>query len=161
MEYDEIYHCDKKMHKILLVDSRINPIFPVKVDTQNHLIFSVSPPLPEGMALDPKMCVIAGTPLVSIGKTIFTITARNKSGHSIVKIALAVAGKWEDTPPKEWTKEMVQVWLKEVLKVTEDVRILFADVDVSQLILLLSREAVATLLWQHVCFHLSRLPGKY
>ena len=89
-----------------------------KQTKKTKLFFDTSPLMTEGVALDPETetGAIAGTPLVAIGKTVFTITARNKRGHHAVKIALAVAGKWQDTHPKEWTKEMVQVWLKEVNK---------------------------------------------
>jgi hypothetical protein len=87
-----------------------------KQTKKTKLFFDTSPLMTEGVALDPETetGAIAGTPLVAIGKTVFTITARNKRGHHAVKIALAVAGKWQDARPKEWTKEMVQVWLKEV-----------------------------------------------
>ena len=78
------------------------------------------------------------------GSSSSSITARNLHGQERVKIAFAVSGDWQITHPKEWSVEMWQTWFKDELKLEEDHRIHLLKLDCAQLILLQSREAVAS-----------------
>jgi hypothetical protein len=57
--------------------------------------YSVSPPLPAGLGLDPSTGVIAGTPTAVTGMGSYTVTARNSGGSTTVTLGLAV----NDLPP--------------------------------------------------------------
>ena len=144
LEYDAALCISTKLHKICMVGIRINPIMPTKVDAHNHLLFSVSPPLPEGMQFNPKTGAIAGTPVVATGKTVYSITARNILGGQSVKIVFAVAGDWKITHPKDWTAEMCMTWLRDELNLNDDDRSHFVALDAKQLFVLRGKEAVAS-----------------
>ena len=144
LEYEPSLSPGKQLHKIFVVGESINAILPVTVDAHNPLLFSVSPPLPQGLTLDATTGAIAGTPSIAVGKTVFTVTARNVRGSKSTKIVFGIAGEWQIMHPKGWSVEMFQVWVKDELKLTEDERAPFAAVDGTQLILLRSKEAVAS-----------------
>ena len=144
LEYEPALSPDKQLHTIFVVGANIVAILPVTVDANNHLRFDVSPPLPQGLALDATTGAITGTPSIAVGKTTFTITARSMRGSTSAKIVFGIAGEWQITHPKEWSVEMFLVWLKDELKFTEDERAPFAGVDGKQMILLRSKEAVAS-----------------
>ena len=95
----------------------------VKADTNNHLRFTVSPSLPQGLTLDPKTGIIAGPPSATTGKVVYTITARNLRGQNTIKISFAVSSDWQTTHPKEWSVEMWQTWFKDEFKFAKDHRI--------------------------------------
>jgi hypothetical protein len=54
-------------------------------------------------------------------KTAYTITARNKRGDAPTTIQFATVQDYRPVPLEQWTTDMVQVWLKEVL--------MFSDID--------------------------------
>jgi hypothetical protein len=94
--------------------------------------------------MDPRTGVISGSPIVPLKKTVFTVTASNLRGSQSTKIVLAVAGDGHLSHPKEWTNEMIQVWLKNELNSNEDDRSHFLAIDGRQLVELLSKEAVSS-----------------
>lgn len=144
LEYAPALSPDKKLHKIFVVFARIDVILPVTADARNPLLFSVSPALPEGLVLDARTGAIAGTPLIAIGKTCFTVTARNMRGSKSAKIVFGIAGEWQTTHPSKWSVEMCHTWFKNELKLAEDDRFHLATLDGSQLVRLKSKEAVAS-----------------
>jgi hypothetical protein len=54
------------------------------------LVYTVSPELPTGLALDPNLGVISGTPAASSTQNSYTVTASNAGGISSVDVLLAV-----------------------------------------------------------------------
>ena len=106
----------------LLHSPQINAILPLRADTNNRLRFSVSPSLPQGLALDPKTARISGKPVLPAERTEFTVTGCNMRGQVIVMIVLAVAGIWQNSNPRDWSRAMVQIWLKDELEMSEDDR---------------------------------------
>ncbi|MEM7181920.1 MAG: Ig domain-containing protein [Spirochaetota bacterium] len=52
---------------------------------------SISPSLPQGLALSTSSCAIVGTPAVTLSSTNYTITASNASGSATASISLAIA----------------------------------------------------------------------
>jgi hypothetical protein len=52
--------------------------------------YSVSPPLPAGLTLDPTSGVISGTPLAASSETIYIVTASNGAGAAKAVLTLAV-----------------------------------------------------------------------
>jgi len=76
----------------LFVRQSITPVEPKIVDDGNRLLFSVSPPLPEGLRMDPWSGVVSGTPADAIGKIECTVTARNKRGEQSTKISFEIHG---------------------------------------------------------------------
>jgi len=145
LEYDAALRTTStRLHKICKVGEGINPIMPTKFDAHNHLLFSVSPLLPEGMKVDPKTGAIVGMPMVATGKTVYSITARNKLGKTSVRMVFAVAGDWKIAHPKDWTTEMCLTWLKEELNFSEDDQSHFSSLDGKQMLLLRGKEAVAS-----------------
>jgi hypothetical protein len=55
-------------------------------------MFSVSPPLPEGLMMDAWSGVVSGTPPDAIGKIECTVTARNRRGEQRTKISFEIHG---------------------------------------------------------------------
>jgi hypothetical protein len=104
-----------------LVAKDIDPILPVTIEKANHLLISVAPDLPRGLALDPKTARISGKPVLPAERTEFTVTGRNMRGQVIVMIVLAVAGILNSNP-RDWSRAMVQMWLKDQLEMSEDDR---------------------------------------
>ena len=104
-----------------MVPKDIDPILPVTIEKDNHLLFSVSPDLPRGLALDSKTARISGKPVLPAERTEFTVTGRNMRGQVIVMIVLAVAGILISNP-RDWSRAMVQMWLKDQLEMSEDDR---------------------------------------
>ena len=104
-----------------MVAKDIDPILPVTIEKDNHLFFSVSPDLPRGLTLDPKTARISGKPVLPAERTEFTVTGRNMRGQVIVMIVLAVAGILISNP-RDWSRAMVQMWLKDQLEMSEDDR---------------------------------------
>jgi hypothetical protein len=121
----------------------MDPILPLTVHTENHLLFSVSPSLPQGLTLDPKTGRISGKPVLPAERTEFTVTGRNIRGEVTAVIVLAVAGFWQNFHPRDWSRAMVQIWLKDELLMSEDDRTHFAKVDGTELITLQSMADVA------------------
>ena len=122
LEYGATLHPDKELTTILVVGEEINPILPVKAQVNNHLLFNVSPDLPQGLALDPNTGVISGKPVLSAARNKFTVTGRNMKGQVTTMIVLAVAGRWQNSNPKDWSREMVQRWLEDEEFMSEDDR---------------------------------------
>ncbi|MCC6810578.1 MAG: putative Ig domain-containing protein [Deltaproteobacteria bacterium] len=58
-------------------------------------LFTVSPPLPTGLVLDPQTGVINGTPTVTLRSTTFTVTLVNAVATTTVALGMAI----EDVPP--------------------------------------------------------------
>ena len=143
LEYPSELGVSGKLYKILTVDDSV-AIIPTQADQQNHLIFSASPALPAGLELDATTGAMAGSPSITTGKVVYTITARNRRGQTTAKIAFGVAGDWQITQPKEWSVEMCQMWFKDELKLAEDDRSHLLKLNGSQLMLLQSPQAVAS-----------------
>ena len=143
LEYDTVLHTGQKTYVIFQVGQNIVPFMP-KTNTQNNSLFSVLPEFPAGLSLDTRTGVIAGAPQVPLSKSLFTVTARNTRGSQSTKIVLSVAGDWQICHPKEWTNEMILLWLKNELNCNEDDRLHFSSIDGRQLIQLQSKEAVAS-----------------
>jgi hypothetical protein len=122
LEYGATLHPDKELTTILVVGEEINPILPVKAQVNNYLLFNVSPNLPQGLALDPNTGVISGKPVLSAARNKFTVTGRNMKGQVTTMIVLAVAGRWQNSNPKDWSREMVQRWLEDEEFMSEDDR---------------------------------------
>jgi hypothetical protein len=55
------------------------------------LVFTVSPTLPAGLALDPLTGAVAGTPTAATAQATYTVTARNASGASTADLAITVS----------------------------------------------------------------------
>jgi serine/threonine protein kinase len=144
LEYAAALNPTKTIYVIFVICQSIVPIIPTKVDSKNNLILTVSPELPAGLTMDPRTGVIYGSPIVPLKKTVFTVTASNLRGSQSTKIVLAVAGDGQICHPKEWTNEMIQVWLKNELNCNEDDRSHFLAIDGRQLVELQSKEAVAS-----------------
>ena len=49
---------------------------------------------------------------------------RNMRGQVTFMIVLAVAGIWQHSNPRDWSRAMVQIWLKDQLEMSEDDRYL-------------------------------------
>ena len=122
LEYAAPFLPDKVLCTICLVAKDIDPILPVTLEKDNHLLFSVSPELPQGLALDPKTGSVSGKPVLAAERTEYTVTARNKRGQVTAVIVLAVAGFWQNSNPRDWSRAMVQMWLKDELWMSEDDR---------------------------------------
>jgi hypothetical protein len=54
--------------------------------------FTVSPPLPAGLALDKSTGAISGTPTAASGNATYQVTARNRAGATTVGLVLGVSG---------------------------------------------------------------------
>ena len=121
LEYAAPFLPDKELCAICLVAKDIDPILPVTIEKDNHLLFSVSPDLPRGLALDSKTARISGKPVLPAERTEFTVTGRNMRGQVIVMIVLAVAGILNSNP-RDWSRAMVQMWLKDQLEMSKDDR---------------------------------------
>jgi hypothetical protein len=76
----------------LFVGQSITPVEPKIADDGNRLMFSVSPPLPEGLMMDAWSGVVSGTPPDAIGKIECTVTARNRRGEQRTKISFEIHG---------------------------------------------------------------------
>lgn len=144
LKFDEAFSVGKHLHKIFLVNERIDPILPVQVDKQDNLLFSVSPDFPVGMCIDSKTSVMTGTPSVAMGKTTFTVTARNMRGKQEASIVLAVAGDWQMMDPQQWSVNECLLCLKDELRLPEQVLANFVTLDGEKLISLRSPEAVVS-----------------
>ena len=59
------------------------------------LSYTVSPPLPSGLALNTKTGVISGTPMIAAPASIYTVTARNGGGFATAALSIAIV----DVPP--------------------------------------------------------------
>ena len=55
------------------------------------VVFTVSPALPAGLALDPLTGVIAGTPLAAAAQQGYTVTASNGGGFSLFDVVLTIS----------------------------------------------------------------------
>ena len=64
LEYPSELGVSVKLHKIFPVGDRI-AIMPTRADQENHLFFSVSPALPEGLTIDTATGTIAGSPSIA------------------------------------------------------------------------------------------------
>ena len=124
LEYAASLLPDKELCTICLVDADMDPILPVTIEKDNHLLFSVSPDLPQGLALDPKTARISGKPKLPAERTEYTVKGRNMRGQVTFMIVLAVAGIWQHSNPRDWSRAMVQIWLKDQLEMSEDDRYL-------------------------------------
>ena len=122
LEYAAALLPDKELCTICLVAKDIDPILPVKSEKDNHLLFSVLPDLPQGLTLDPKTARISGKPVLPAERTEFTVTGLNMRGKVTAVIVLAVAGFWQNFHPRDWSRAMVQIWLKDELLMSEDDR---------------------------------------
>jgi len=142
LEYPPELGVGVKLPVMFPIGERVT-IMPTQADQQNHLLFSVSPALPPGLELDATTGVITGSPSTTTGKTVYTITARNRRGQTAFAVAFAVAGDWQKTRPKDWSVEMCQMWLKNELKLGEE-RSHLLKLKGSQLMCLQSPEAVAS-----------------
>ena len=117
-----------KLHKLMPIGKEIEPITPtISAGKNSNLMFDVNPDLPDGLKLDEKTGEITGTPMVSICKTCFTVTKRNRKDTKSVDIEFAVAAHWNGTRLKDWTGDQIRMWLSEVYRFTEDMLILFKD----------------------------------
>jgi len=133
---------DKTVHAIFPVDTDIH-IEPTSVDSGNHLIFSVSPDLPQGLELCPKTSAIKGTVSVAMERTTFTVTAQNKRGQQSSKVVFAVADKWQAAvDPQKWTCDMCSMWLRDELELHDDDIAPFMKVDGQHLMSLDNKEVV-------------------
>jgi hypothetical protein len=122
LEYGRSLHPDKDLTTIMVVGEEINPIVPVKAEVNNHLLFTISPNLPQGLALDPNTGVISGKPELPAARNKFTVTGHNMRGKVTTMIVLAVAGRWQNWEPRDWSREMVQKWLEDEEFMPEDDR---------------------------------------
>ena len=122
LEYAASFLPDKELCAICLVAKDIDHILPVTIEKDNHLLFSVSPDLPRGLALDPKTARISGKPVLPAERTEFTVMGRNMRGQVTAMMVLAVAGIWQNSNPRDWSRAMVQMWLKDQLEMSEDDR---------------------------------------
>ena len=125
LEYAAPFLPDKELCTICLVAKDIDPILPVTLEKDNHLFFSVSPDLPRGLTLDPKTARISGKPVLPAERTEYTVTGRNMRGQVTTVIVLAVAEVWQNFHPRDWSRAMVQIWLKDELLMSEDDRYIY------------------------------------
>jgi len=65
------------------------PIHPIAVGGTPEL-FTISPPLPPGLSIDPVTGVIAGTPLVVDPPTSYTVTAENAAGSVSTDVEIGI-----------------------------------------------------------------------
>jgi hypothetical protein len=63
---------------------------PAFANSTTALVYTVSPELPAGLALDPLLGVIAGTPTATSSQVSYTVTASNAGGLSQADLLLAV-----------------------------------------------------------------------
>jgi hypothetical protein len=135
---------DQQVYKIFVVYEKIE-IVPTQVD--NHLVFSITPGLPQGLALDPKTGAITGTLSAVMEKTTWTLTARNKRGEESSKVVFAVTDDWRTAcdHPQKWTRDMVRMWMtsSDALDLHDDADLLpFLDVDGAELVRLDTPQAL-------------------
>lgn len=70
----------------------VAPTLTIGVDHgRNQAIFTVNPPLPAGLVIDPKSGTITGTPSIASTFTSYTVTIKNPVGSASATIAFAVA----------------------------------------------------------------------
>ncbi len=76
---------------------RTNAITPNTVVSTGGTIasFSVAPPLPAGLSLDPTTGTVSGTPTAIVANSTYTVTATNSIGSATVGLQIAVT----DAPP--------------------------------------------------------------
>ena len=72
----------------LSTSQTMTPLTPTVTGTVST--WSISPPLPSGLTLDPSTGIISGTPLASQAPTVHTITATNIAGSDSVGLTLEV-----------------------------------------------------------------------
>lgn len=68
------------------------PIVPDTVSNSGGAISqcAVSPPLPQGLSLDPQNCTISGTPTGISHATVYTVTASNAAGSTTTRVEIEV-----------------------------------------------------------------------
>lgn len=64
---------------------------PTFTNTPAGVVFTVSPALPAGLAVDPLTGVIAGTPLAAAAQRAYTVTAGNGGGNSPFDVVLTIS----------------------------------------------------------------------
>jgi 6-phosphogluconolactonase (cycloisomerase 2 family) len=82
---DLLYPGDLSLY---VVDVAIAPNVPAFAGSVDH--FSISPPLPAGLALDPASGAISGTPAQPQAHTLHTVTASNAGGATTCTIGITV-----------------------------------------------------------------------
>ena len=75
-------------------------------------MFTVSPSLPAGLSLNAATGAISGTPTHSSSTTMYTITATNSAGSTMLIISLSVSGCKGVTNGVSWTGEFLHVWFR-------------------------------------------------
>ena len=65
--------------------------------------YTIAPPLPAGLNLDPATGVISGWPVNSMGQTPYTVTAKNSFGSTSTSLAIQIGSQ----PPPNYQKPLI------------------------------------------------------
>ena len=144
MQFAEAWRSGRALHKIIVVGSPMEALAPTVSNCKiDYLLFDVKPELPNGLRIDKKSGQISGTPDRQMGRTVFTVTARNQRPEltKSEQIEFAVAERWQGADPKTWTEDMCLSWLIDIG--VEDNLDLFKGIDGQKLIALDNRDAIA------------------
>ncbi len=97
------------VHTIFVCDTPIVPITP-KLEQGNRLQYSVSPPLPPGLSLDPDSGIISGTPIASAAKADYVVIGQNGKGRALATVCFAACLPWTSVAASDWNSDQVQLW---------------------------------------------------
>jgi hypothetical protein len=114
-------------------------VFPVGTDVHiaprqkslkgTHLVFSISPALPQGLQMSPETGVISGTVREVHPWTNYTVKAMNMRGSASTIIHFATVPYYRQTPMDQWTPDMVRAWLEDFVKAPDHELLELHDVD--------------------------------
>lgn len=116
--FDLQYPTEKdRLYYIFELNKAICPLEPILTEG-NHILYSITPKLPNGLKLDPNIGCITGTPFEIAPKQTYTITASNRVGSADALLILATCSGLQSSHPREWSTDQVQLWAEEKLEVT-------------------------------------------
>ena len=124
---------------VYVVGKAMQPLRPLLTEG-NHLSYTVQPPLPGGLNLNPNDGSITGVPDMPKPKLMYTITASNRVGSAQTTVSLATCPSLMACHARNWSTDQVYLWAEQVLVDQVQARINLLGLDGGRLLQLTTEE---------------------